>query len=68
MHAAEVVMGEMQCQRCFQIVPLFGEGVSKPREPLALLAERTVLSFNMRCSGAVQIGIAANGVRVACAE
>src|SRR5471030_1595477 len=38
----------MQRQSRSQVLPLFAEGIAEPREPLAPLAKRSVLAFNMR--------------------
>src|SRR3990172_985515 len=62
MDPAKVVVREVQCQGCFQIVPLFREGVGKPSEPLAPLAERSVLPLDVRGSSTVQVRPAAHCV------
>ena len=39
MLSAEVVIGEVQRQGSFQVIPLLAEGTRQPREPLAPLAQ-----------------------------
>lgn len=48
MHAAEVVIGEVKCQRCLQVVPLLAERIRQARKPLAPESQRSVLAFDVR--------------------
>ena len=57
-NAARVVIGEVQGQGRFQIIPLFRESVGEPGEPLAPLPERSVLPLDMAGTDALRIRVA----------
>src|SRR6266699_2531172 len=48
-------MREVQCQRRFEIIPLFREGIRQSREPLAPLTSRSVFALDVGCAGAAQV-------------
>src|SRR5579871_5978999 len=59
---AQIVIREVERQRSSEIVPGARESVRQTREPLTPLAQRSILVLNVRGTGAVQIGIAADRV------
>jgi len=57
----EVVIGEVQGQRGLQVLPLLGKFIRQPREPLAPLAKRSILAFDMRRAAPFHVGVAEYG-------
>lgn len=47
MNPAEIVVGEVERQGCIEVFPFLAESVSQAGEPLASLAQRSVLTFNV---------------------
>ena len=45
MHTAEVVIGEVQRDSCSQVLPLFRERISEPRQSANLHPHREVLAL-----------------------
>jgi hypothetical protein len=61
MHAAEVVIAEVDSQRGLEILPLFGERISQPGQPSKLHSHRQILPFDMRGTNTLGIWIAPSG-------
>jgi hypothetical protein len=58
MHAAEIIMREVQSASRFQVRQLLRESVRKPRESPHLHPHGQVLPLDVRCAYPVRIGIA----------
>jgi hypothetical protein len=48
-------------QRCFVIRPFFAEGIRKSREPLAPLAQRTILALDVGRTDAFLVWLPIDG-------
>ncbi len=61
MDAAEVVIGKVQRDSPFQVVPLFGKTVGKPREPSHARMHGQTLAFYIGCADLVEVGFTLDG-------
>ena len=57
MNSHKVVVGEVQSQSRAKVLPVFAEGVGQPGEPLAPLAERSILALDVRRADAVLVWV-----------
>ena len=60
MNAAEVVIGEMQCDGGFQVRQLLAERIGKPREAAHLHPHRQILALYKRRGNMVGVGTSVN--------
>jgi hypothetical protein len=60
---AVVIPSEIKSERCFQVFPLFAEGVGQARQAPNLHSHGQVGSFDMRRTNPFGIGIAPHGLR-----
>lgn len=60
MNTAKVILGEVERKCCAVMRPQFAESIGQARKAFAPLAERPVLSLNMRRADPFLIGSAVN--------
>ncbi len=61
MPLAEIVIRNVQRDRCLKVFNFFAECVCQPSEPAAVHPQRVILFLNVRCSNRRHVRRAANG-------